>query len=86
MRSSAILGRQQQNWYEAGGNCRRGEQSGIEPNRRGDPKSRDGLTGQQRSANEGRRPGTTQPPIVEAALGRMLGWAGSRAAESECVG
>ena len=29
---------------------------------------------------------TRQPPIVDAALGRMFGWAGSRAAESECVG
>ena len=36
----------------------RGKKSGVEPNRYGDPKSCDGLTGKQGSANEGRGPGT----------------------------
>src|SRR5580704_10552081 len=36
----------------------RGKKSGIEPNRYGDPKSCDGLTGKQGPANEGRGPGT----------------------------
>ena len=68
--SSAISGGQQ-NRHEASGKCCRCEQSGIEPNRRSDPGPRNGLTGEHRSANEGRRPGSAQPPIMEMALGRM---------------
>ena len=45
-------------WHEESGQRRRGKKSGIEPNRYGDPKSCDGLTGKQGSANEGRGPGT----------------------------
>ncbi len=45
-------------WHEASGQRCRGKKSGIEPNRYGDPKSCDGLTGKQGSANEGRGPGT----------------------------
>ena len=45
-------------WHEASGQRCRGKKSGIEPNRNCDPKSCDGLTGKQGSANEGRGPGT----------------------------
>jgi len=45
-------------WHEASGQRCRGKKSGIEPNRYGDPKSCDGVTGKQGPANEGRGPGT----------------------------
>jgi hypothetical protein len=54
-------------WHEASGQRCRGKKSGIEPNRYGDPKSCDGLTGNQGSAHEGRGPGTASFAPVPAA-------------------
>jgi hypothetical protein len=63
-------------WHEASGQRCRGKKSGIEPNRYGDPKSCDGPTRKQGSANEGRGPGTAS---FTAGLGESEVGAANRA-------